>query len=302
MKNSPVKSGFVALIGKPNVGKSTLLNKLIGQPISITADKPQTTRNRIRGIITESDYQAVILDTPGIHLPRNELHRRIIQYAVQTLHDTDLLFFITEPFSKNQDSLSEMDQLVLDKLRELSTKIILVLNKIDLHSPEQILHSIDRFNRSFNFLETVPISALKNKGIDILKSFFPKYLPEGIQYFPEDQMTDLPERVIVGEFVREQIMRHCFHEIPYGAAVIVESFEESDSLIKIYATIHVEKKSHKKIVIGRNGSMLKKVGQRARVKIEGLLGKKIYLSLHVKISVNWINNPRKLSEFGYPKS
>lgn len=302
MNNHPIKSGFAALIGKPNVGKSTLLNKLIGQPISITADKPQTTRNRIRGIITEADYQAVVLDTPGIHLPRNELHRRIIKYAMQTFHDTDMLFFLSEPLAKNQESISGSDRLVLEQLKELSTAIILVLNKIDLYSPEQILRSIEAFNQIFQFSETVPISALKGKSIDILKSLFPKYLPEGVRYFPEDQMTDLPERMIVGEFVREQIIRNCFHEIPYGVAVMIDSFDESESLIRIFATIFVEKKSHKKIVIGKHGSMLKRVGQNARIKIERLLGKKIYLSLHVKISVNWINNPRRLSEFGYPKS
>ena len=302
MKNTTLKSGFAALIGKPNVGKSTLLNKLIGQSISITADKPQTTRNRIRGIISESNYQAVILDTPGIHLPRNELHRRIIKYAVQALHDTDLLFFLSEPLRQNQDTILAEDRLVLKELADQSAPVILVLNKMDLHTPGQILKSIDVFNQNFDFSETVPISALKGKGIDIIKSFFPKYLPEGVRYFPEDQMTDLPERTIVAEFVREQIMRHCFHEIPYGVAVTVDSFDELDPLIRIFATIHVEKKSHKKIVIGKNGSMLKTVGKKARLKMEGLLGKKIYLSLHVKISVNWINNPKKLSEFGYPKA
>jgi GTP-binding protein Era len=302
MSNVSIKSGFTALIGKPNVGKSTLLNKLIGQKISITADKPQTTRNRIRGIISEPDYQAVVLDTPGIHLPRNELHRRIIQYAVQSLHDTDLVFFLTEPLSKTQINLQSSDQLVLKQLEGLSTVVILVLNKIDLYSDEQVLRSIQTFNQAFNFSETVPISALKGTSIDILKSFFPKYLPDGVRYFPEDQMTDLPERMIVGEFVREQIMRNCFHEIPYGAAVTVDSFTESDKLIRIYATIFVEQKSHKKIIIGKNGSMLKRVGQRSRFKMEALLGKKVYLSLHVKISANWINNPRKLNEFGYPNS
>ncbi len=296
------KSGFVTLLGKPNVGKSTLLNRLIGQHISITADKPQTTRNRIRGIITEDTFQAVILDTPGVHLPRTELHRRIVSYAVQSIRDSDLVFFLTEPLAKGQQSVSRADMLVLEHLSDSSANVVLVINKIDLSRNEEILKSIALLNEKHQFTETVPVSALKGTGVDILKGFFPKYLPVGIPYFPTDQMTDTPEREIVGELVREQIMRHSFQEIPYGVAVFVDAFKEEEKMIRIFSTIHVEKASHKKIVIGKSGAMLKRVGQNARIKIERLLGKKVYLSLHVKVAKNWVNNPRRLSEFGYEKS
>jgi len=296
---SKFKSGFVTLLGKPNVGKSTLLNQLIGQEISITADKPQTTRNRIRGILSTEDYQAVILDTPGIHLPRNELHRRIVGYAVSAIRDSDLVFFLTEPLSRGQRGVSAEDRLVLDHLAAVSAKTVLVINKIDLSRSEEVLRSIAILNDFNIFSETVPVSALKGTGIDILRSFFPKYLPEGVPYFPLDQLTDIPERVIVGEFIREQIMRLCFQEIPYGVAVFVDAFKEGKNLVRIFATVYTERNSHKKIIIGKNGSMLKKIGTNARTKMEQLLGIRVYLSLHVKIAENWVNNPRRLTEFGY---
>lgn len=293
------KSGFVTLLGKPNVGKSTLLNRLIGQHISITADKPQTTRNRIRGIISEEQYQAVVLDTPGVHMPRNELHRRIVSYAVQSIRDSDLVFFLTEPIYKGQQSISRDDQLVLEHLEVASIKTVLVLNKIDLSRNEEILKSIAMLNDTYQFTETVPVSALKGTGVDTLKGFFSKYLPEGIPYFPVDQMTDTPEREIVGEMVREQIMRLCFQEIPYGVAVSVDAFKEEEKLVRIFATVYTERDAHKKIIIGKGGGMLKKIGQNARYKIERMLGIRIYLSLHVKVAKNWVNNPRRLVEFGY---
>ncbi len=293
------KSGFVTLLGKPNVGKSTLLNRLIGQHISITADKPQTTRNRIRGIVSDDTFQAVVLDTPGVHLPKNELHRRIVSYAVQSIRDSDLVFFLTEPFSKGQQTVSRDDQLVIEYLSASSAKTILVINKVDLSRHEEILRSIAMLNEQYQFTETVPISALKGTGVNILRGFFPKYLPEGIAYFPTDQTTDTSEREIVGELVREQIMRLCFHEIPYGVAVFVDAFKEEKKLIRIFATIFSERTAHKKIIIGKNGAMLKKIGQNARIKVERLLGVKVYLSLHVKIAKNWVNNPRRLTEFGY---
>ena len=298
---SNFKSGFVTLIGRPNVGKSTLLNSLIGQQISITADKPQTTRNNIRGIINESDYQAIVLDTPGIHLPRNELHKRIVGYALQTIKESDLIFFITEPLSSKQEEIDKGDEEILKQFDGNLNNAVLVINKIDLAKPEDVLRTIALFNKRLSFLETVPISALKRKGTETLVSFFPKYLPEGVPYFDQDQLTDTPERVIVGEFVREQIMRNCFQEVPYGVAVVVDAFKEGKEKIKIFATIFVERESHKRIIIGKQGSMLKKLGQYSRQKIERLLGTGVYLSLHVKVAKNWINNPRKLNEFGYSK-
>lgn len=301
MEDQAFKSGFISLIGRPNVGKSTLLNRFIGQQISITADKPQTTRNRIRGIITGTDYQAVILDTPGIHIPRTELHKRIVNYATQSIEDTDLVFFMTEPLPIGRDTVSRGDEAIMNLFEKRAKNIVLIINKIDLHQPEAILNTISVYNNAFSFLETVPVSALKDKGVDILKSFFLKYLPDGFPYFDTEQFTDTPERVIVGEFVREQIMRNCFQEVPYGAAVIIESFKETESKINIFATIHVEKESHKGIIIGKQGTMLKKVGKLSRQKIERMLGMPVYLSLHVKVSRNWVNNPRRLNEFGYAR-
>lgn len=298
---SNFKSGFVTLIGRPNVGKSTLLNSLVGQQISITADKPQTTRNNIRGIINESDYQAIVLDTPGIHLPRNELHKRIVGYALQTIKESDLIFFITEPLSSKHREIHKGDEEILKHFDGNLKNAVLVINKIDLAQPEDILRTIASFNERLSFIETVPISALKRKGTDTLVSFFTKYLPEGVPYFDQDQLTDTPERVIVGEFVREQIMRNCFQEVPYGVAVVVDAFKEGEQKIKIFATIFVERESHKRIIIGKQGSMLKKLGQFSRKKIERLLGTGVFLSLHVKVAKNWINNPRKLNEFGYSK-
>ena len=302
MKKLRFHSGFITLLGRPNVGKSTLLNHLIGQQISITANKPQTTRNNIRGILTEDRYQAIFIDTPGVHLPQNELHRRIVNYATQSIRDSDLIFFLTEPLRSLKDSIPKADELVLDYLDQKQNQVVLIINKIDLTENELLLKTIEVFNQKFSFLETMPVSALKEKGIDRIKTILPKYLPEGIPYFPEDQMTDTPERVIVAEFVREQLMRLCFQEIPYGTAVTIEAFKETEKIINVFATIYIEREAHKKIIIGKKGSMLKKVGQNARHKMERMLGKKVFLSLHVKISKNWINNPRKLNEFGYSES
>ncbi len=296
------KSGFISLVGRPNVGKSTLLNRLVGQQISITADKPQTTRNNIRGILTRDDYQAVLLDTPGIHLPRNELHKRIVSYATRSIQETDLVFYITEPLPAANATIHKGDEVIIEQLKPRADHTILLINKIDRSQPEHVLETIARFNQALPFLETVPISALNGKGVDVLNGFFSRYLPEGFPYFDEEQITDTPERVIVGEFIREQIMRNCFQEIPYGTAVMVDSFKEEKEKITIYATVFVERESHKRIVIGKQGAMLKKIGKLSRLKIERLLGTRLYLSLHVKVSKNWFNNPGKLSELGYAKS
>lgn len=296
---SSFKSGFVTLIGRPNVGKSTLLNSLVGQQIAITANKPQTTRNNIRGIINRDGYQAIVLDTPGIHLPRNELHKRIVGYATQTINDSDLIFLLTEPIPSKHKEIHIGDKEIIERLNRDASNAVLVINKIDLFGPEEVLRTIAMFNELFPFIETAPISALKSKGLETLSSFFSRYLPEGVPYFERDQFTDTPERTLVGEFIREQIMRHCFQEIPYGAAVVVDAFKEEGDKIRIFATVFVGKETHKRIVIGKQGSMLKKVGQLSRQKIERMLGAKVFLSLHVKVSKNWINNPRKLNEFGY---
>lgn len=299
MPETNYKSGFVSIIGRPNVGKSTLLNRLVGQVISITANKPQTTRNNIRGIITKDDYQAILLDTPGIHMPENELHKRIVHYAVSSISDTDLVFFITECLRFGEEKIPEKDLMVLEHFKSLNKNIVLLINKVDLSTEAQVLNTIKVYNSDFDFKEIVPVSALKGSGTNKIEAFFRKYLPQGIPYYDEDQMTDTPERVIIAEFVREQLMRMCFQEVPYGVAVVVEKFKEAPKKINIYCTIHTERESHKKIIIGKGGSMLKKVGENSRKKMELLLGNKVYLDLHVKVSKNWVNNPAKLTEFGY---
>lgn len=299
MSETNFKSGFVSIIGRPNVGKSTLLNRLVGQVISITANKPQTTRNNIRGIITKDDYQAILLDTPGIHMPENELHKRIVHYAVSSIADTDLVFFITECLRNGEKSIPEKDLMVLENFKDRNKNIVLLINKVDLSTEEQVLNTIEVYNEDFDFKEIVPVSALKGRGTEKIEAFFREYLPKGIPYYDEDQMTDTPERVIIAEFVREQLMRMCFQEVPYGVAVVVEKFKEAPKKINIYCTIYTERESHKKIIIGKGGSMLKKVGENSRKKMELLLGNKVYLDLHVKVSKNWVNNPSKLNEFGY---
>lgn len=298
-ENKSFHSGFVSLLGRPNVGKSTLLNRMVGQPISITANKPQTTRNQIRGIITRDDFQAIVLDTPGIHLPQNELHRRIVNYAIRSIHENDLIFFITNPVENVKFGIPKSDQLVLKHLAGLKEKVVLVINKIDESDQSKVLQTISLYNKEHSFLETVPISAKTGSGVPVLESFFAKYLPAGIPYFPEDQITDSPERSIVGELIREQITRLCFQEVPYGVAVAIENFKEKEKKIEIYATIYVERESHKKIIIGKKGAMLKKVGQRSRIKMEHMLGVGVFLSTHVKVSKNWFNNPGRLNELGY---
>ncbi|PCI29506.1 MAG: GTPase Era [SAR324 cluster bacterium] len=299
MEQTNFRSGFVSLLGKPNVGKSTLLNQLIGQEISITANKPQTTRNQIRGIVTKDNYQAILLDTPGIHLPKNELHRRIVNYALTSIKEVDLIFFIVNPHKREDEILSEDDQLVLEKLASAQNKVILLINKIDMFPNQLVLRTIEKFHKEFNFLEVLPVSAKTGLGIEKLNQIFEKHLPKGIAYFPADQITDAPERTIIGELVREQITRLCFQEVPYGAAVAVDRFVEKDGRVEIHVTIHVERESHKKIIIGKGGSMLKRVGMQSRQKMEHMLGVKVYLRSHVKVSRNWFNNPRLLNEFGY---
>ncbi|MDH5560880.1 MAG: GTPase Era [Deltaproteobacteria bacterium] len=299
MSNPEFKSGFITLAGRPNVGKSTLLNQLVGQHVSITSKKPQTTRNRIRGILNGENYQAVILDTPGIHLPKSELHKRIVAYAVKSLPESDLIFFMTEALPLKDKEISKEDLYVINSLPKSYKKTALIINKTDLCQPEQLLRTIEIYNKAFDFFQTVPISAKKAKGIDNLLKIIQGSLRPGVAYFPIDQYTDQPERLIVSELIREQLIKLCWMEVPYGLAVAVESFKETDKLIKIYATIFVEKQTHKKIVIGSKGEMLKTVGTGARKKIEAILAKKVFLSLHVKVSANWVNNPRKLGEFGY---
>jgi len=296
--DSDFKAGFISLIGRPNVGKSTLLNQLLGQKISITADKPQTTRNQIRGVLTRPNFQAVLVDTPGIHMPQNELHKRIVNYALGSIKDSDLIFFITEPLD-GKKPVSKADLTILERLAGHEKKTCLLLNKVDLYTPAQVMQSIEKFNKAYGFAETFGLSALHGRGVERLESICTTYLPVSEPLYDEETLTDTPEKVICAEFVREQIHRRLYQEVPFGVAVVVEKFTEEEKRVHIWATIFVEREAHKKIIIGKSASMLKGLGTSARHRIESLLGSKVRLELHVKTSKGWVDNPAKLAEFGY---
>ena len=293
------RSGFVSIIGEPNVGKSTLLNTLLGQNISITADKPQTTRGQIRGIISTEEYQAVVIDTPGIHKPKNELHRRSVNWAKNSLNDADIIFWLVQPHRGREGGLSPNDLLVLKVLDKVASKVVLLINKLDLFSKELINETILSCQKIFPFEEIIPISARKGKGLQHVNHFLATNLPLGVAYYHPDQLTDLSEKSLAAELLREQIMRRCFQEVPYGVAVVVESFLRREGKLKIYATIFVERESHKGIMIGKQGVMLRQIKTAAGKKMEKLFSDQVELKVHFKVSANWFNNPEKLNEFGY---
>ncbi|MCP4297797.1 MAG: GTPase Era [Proteobacteria bacterium] len=302
MTNKNYRSGFVSLVGEPNVGKSTLLNSLLGQEISITADKPQTTRNQIRGIISKPTYQAVVIDTPGIHDPKNELHRRSVEWAKHSMGDGDIIFWLIKPYQNSKSGLSRNDQLVLEALNQVDRKIVLLINKIDCFPKEVVNRTLIASQDIKVFEKIIPISAKKGTGLQHIEKILSEKLPIGIAYYPDGQVTDLSERTLMAELIREQIMRKCFHEIPYGTAVVIEGFRDLGSKLEINATIFVEKSSHKGIIIGKNGAMLKQIGMGARKKLEKILSVSVKLQTHIKVSNNWFNKPNKLTEFGYDPS
>ena len=297
--------GFIGLIGRPNVGKSTLLNQLVGQKVSITAHKAQTTRNRILGIRTELNTQIVFIDTPGIHRPEKLLNRKIVAYATETLRDTDLNLWIVEPLPASSLERRELsflhreDQEILKLLAGKEKRTVLVLNKIDTIPQEQALVSIEKLAKLADFAEIVPVSALKSTNVEHLVETLKKYLPVHPFYFETHQVTDASERFLASEFVREELFLRLQQEIPYSVAVIVEQFEDDPKCIKIACTICVERDSQKGIIIGKKGEMLKKIGTAARKKIERLLGNKVHLALHVKVLKQWSNNAHHLRSLGF---
>ncbi len=289
------KSGFVMIAGAPNAGKSTLLNRVLGEKISITSNKAQTTRNRVLGVVHRPDGQMIFLDTPGVHKTRKELNLRMVEVAVSSMGDADLILFMVDLDSPDPES----EAIILEKLAAISKPAILALNKIDLVEKGAVYEAIDRWRGLHGFLAIVPISAEKGHQVDLLLEEMEKALPEGPPYFPEDAVTDVPERFIVAEIVREKVFRLTGQEIPYATAVTVESFEEGPKLVKIHATIHLERDSQKGIVIGKKGAKLKKIGETARLDIERLLGIQVFLKLFVRIQKNWSRDPRALRRFGY---
>ncbi|MEE3266396.1 MAG: GTPase Era [SAR324 cluster bacterium] len=304
-KGNEQHCGFIGLIGRPNVGKSTLLNQLVGQKVSITAHKAQTTRNRILGIRTEQYTQIVFIDTPGIHRPEKLLNRKIVAYATETLRDTDLNLWIVEPLPESSLQKKELsflhleDQEILKLLSAKAKRTVLVLNKIDTIPQEQALVSIKKLAELADFAEIVPVSALKSTNVEHLVKTLKKYLPVHPFYFETHQVTDASERFLASEFVREELFLRLQQEIPYSVAVIVEQFEDDPKCIKIACTICVERDSQKGIIIGKKGEMLKTIGTAARKKIERLLGNKVHLALHVKILKQWSNNAHHLRSLGF---
>jgi len=292
------KSGFITVIGRPNVGKSTLVNRMAKEKISIISDKPQTTRNTIKTIITEHDAQIILIDTPGIHRPKNKLGEYMVNIAKATLNEVDLVVYIVEA---NEPKPGPVEMDIINQLKDIKTPIILVINKIDLVKKEQILSVIDTYSKLLNFLHIIPVSALKNDGIDILLEEIKKALPEGPKYFPDDMVTDQTERVLVAELIREKMLHLLSDEVPHGVGVEVVSFKEREDrqIIDIQANIYCEKESHKAIIIGKEGKMLKKIGTLAREEIENLLGSKVFLELWVKAKKDWRNSSAMLKTLGY---
>ena len=296
--------GFVSLIGRPNIGKSTLMNHLLGQKISIATPKPQTTRNRILGIKTENNKQIIFMDTPGIHQSRNVLNQRIVSYAIASLHESDSSLLLVPPLAPTQTEPEAEERRILEQMEDsLLKKSILIINKIDLTNHESILHTIDVYRKYVStFAEIVPISALKKRNTTELQKLIFASLPESHFYFAADQVTSASERFLVAEFIREQVFLHLQQEIPYSVAVQIEAFQEEKSLIRILSTIVVERESQKGILIGHQGKMLKKIGSHARKKIEYLLGKKVFLSTHVKVLRKWSSSPTHLDSLGFPEN
>lgn len=291
------KSGYVAILGRPNVGKSTLMNNLVGEKIAIISSKAQTTRNRIMSILNTDKAQIIFLDTPGIHKPQHKLGDYMVKAALTTLKDVDLVLFVVDVTEKR----STGDDHILELLRNAKLPVILVLNKIDLlKSQAEILHIIEDYSKEFPFTAVVPLSALQDKELKELVQEIEKNLPVGPHYFDEDVLTDQAERVIAGEMIREKILLSTHDEVPHSVAVEVNDFKERENdTVYIRATIYVERESQKGILIGAKGSMLKKIGALARQDIENLLNTKVFLELWVKVRQDWRNSPAALKSFGY---
>ena len=294
------KSGFVTLIGRPNVGKSTLMNRLIGQKIAITSNKPQTTRNRIQTVYTCDEGQIIFLDTPGIHKAKNKLGEYMVSVAERTLKEVDVILWLVEPST----FIGAGEQHIAEQLRSVKTPVFLVINKIDTVEKAEILKFIAAYKDIVDFAEIIPVSALKGENTDDLLQAMMKYLPTGPQYYDEDTITDQPERQIVAEMIREKALRNLSDEIPHGIAVAIDRMHErpNGSIIDIDATIVCERNSHKGIIIGKQGAMLKKIGSQARADMEALLDCKVNLKLWVKVKKDWRDSDFLIKNFGYRKT
>ncbi|PTG77177.1 GTPase Era [Staphylococcus chromogenes] len=290
------KSGFVTIIGRPNVGKSTFVNRVIGHKIAIMSDKAQTTRNKIQGVMTTNDAQIIFLDTPGIHKPKHKLGDYMMKVAKNTLSEIDAVMFMV---NVNED-IGRGDEYIMEMLKTVKTPVFLVLNKIDLVHPDALMPKIEAYQNYMDFTEIIPISALEGLNIDYFISVLKTYLPEGPQYYPDGQISDHPEQFVVSELIREKILETTTEEIPHSIGVNVERMiQESEDRVRVEATIYVERDSQKGIVIGKGGKKLKTIGQRARRDIEHLLGSKVYLDLWVKVQKDWRNKSSFIKQMGY---
>lgn len=290
------KSGFVAVLGRPNVGKSTLLNKLMGEKLSIVSSKPQTTRNNIKIILNDEDYQIIFVDTPGIHKPRHQLGEYMVKSAEKTIDDVDLILFLTTPGEEFRSG----DKYILNQINKAKVPVFLVINKVDENTHERVAKSLESFSKEYNFKEIIPISALKDKNVDKLLDLMLKYLPEGPRYYPSEMIIDKQERFIVTEIIREKALRLLLEEVPHGIAVDVISMKMDDKgNYDIDAEIICEKDSHKGIIIGKNGSMIKRIKKYSKEDIENFFNCKVKLNIWVKVRKEWRNKSNFLKEFGY---
>lgn len=290
------KSGFVAIVGRPNVGKSTLMNQVIGQKIAIMSDKPQTTRNKIHGVYTTDNAQIVFLDTPGIHKPNSKLGDYMVKSAQSALEEVEAVLFLVDV----SEELGGGDRFIIELLKKVNTPVILVLNKIDKVHPEDLLPVMERYSKLHKFAEIIPVSAIHGNNVQTLLDQLTGYLPEGPMYYPADQVTDHPEQFVCAELIREKILQLTREEVPHSIAVEIESMGTSDNgVVRIGAVIYVERQSQKGIVIGKNGSLLKEVGKLARQDMERLLGSKIFLELWVKVKEDWRNRESVLKSLGF---
>ncbi|GEQ37580.1 MAG: GTPase Era [Tetragenococcus halophilus] len=292
------KSGFVAIIGRPNVGKSTLLNRIVGQKIAIMSDKAQTTRNKIQGVYTTENMQIVFIDTPGIHKPKHRLGDYMVNEAYGALQEVEAVLFMVNADEKR----GKGDNLIIERLQKLDVPVFLIVNKIDKIHPDDLLAVIQDYSTQMDFAEVVPLSATQGNNFETLMQLLEEQIPEGPQYFPKDQITDHPEYFIVSELVREKVLLFTQEEIPHSVAVVVDSMKRDENdKIRIQATINVERDSQKGIIIGKGGKMLKQIGIKARQDMEKMLGDKVYLELWVKVQKDWRDKQRSLDDFGYKK-
>lgn len=295
-QNKQFKSGFISIIGRPNVGKSTFLNRVIGQKIAIMSDKPQTTRNKVQGVLTTDDAQMIFIDTPGIHKPKHKLGEFMLKVSKNALREVEVIMFMINAEQK----LGPGDEYVMEMLKGTKTPVFLVVNKIDAIHPDEVLAKIEEYRTAFDFAEIIPISALQGNNVDRLLETIKKYLPEGPQYYPADQVTDHPERFIIAEMIREKVLHLTRDEVPHSIAVEIEKIRRDENeKVHVTASIIVERDSQKGIIIGKRGAMLKDIGIRARKDIENLLGSKVYLELWVKVQKDWRDRSSQLRDFGY---